>query len=312
MVGRLCLALWIATALPVASFPVERCVNLSNFLEVQPDQGWAYNFEPSHLQTIADAGFDTLRLPLRVGSYWQGDRIDPRFLYLMTSVVEDAQMAGLQVIVDLHHYEAFISDPVSKGDEFVAIWEALSAHFAGWSGLIFEIVNEPTNAVQTSQLVPYYRRALAAIRVHHPEAWVIFGGAYWNHLNELDALPRPDDPRVVHTFHYYLPFEFTHQQAPWFEKPLPPASWGSTRDIEAVQADMERAAKHHTTLFLGEFGVYRAAPPADRAAWLNTVREAAETNDIAWCHWGFGAGFGLFDPEVSVWNTAILDSLIPR
>ncbi|MEO9823418.1 MAG: glycoside hydrolase family 5 protein [Paracoccaceae bacterium] len=306
----LAIALWLAVALPAAAFPVKRCVNLSNFLEVEPDQGWTYNFERQHLQAIANAGFDTLRLPLRVGSYWQGDRIDPRFAYLMTSVVEDAQAAGLRVIIDLHHFDAFIADPERRGDEFVAIWAALSAHFKGVTGLIFELLNEPTDVVSTEQLLPFYARALEEIRVHHPDAWVVFGGAHWNHLDTLDSLPKPVDPKVVHTFHYYTPFEFTHQQAPWLEDQLPRAHWGTTADLRVLSANFAKAAKHHTPLFLGEFGVYGAAPPKVRRAWLKATRKAAEQHGIAWCHWGFAAGFGLFNPKLGTWDEDLLDSLL--
>lgn len=310
---RALLLIWmLAIATSAVAFPVQRCVNLSNFLEVKPDAGWSYDFNPGHLQLIADAGFDTLRLPLRVGSYWQDNRIDPRFAYLMTSVVEDARSAGLTVIVDLHHFDAFIAKPDLHGESFVAIWAALSTHFKGQTGLIFELLNEPSDQVETAQMLPFYDRALAEIREHHPDAWVIFGGARWNHLSELEALPKHDDPKVVHTFHYYSPFEFTHQQAPWIDDPLPPATWGGEDDEAALQADFVKAATHHTQLFLGEFGVFRAATGEHRRAWIESTRRAAEAQGIPWCHWGFGAGFGLFEPRTGQWDVGLMNGLFSR
>ncbi|MEM9708251.1 MAG: cellulase family glycosylhydrolase [Pseudomonadota bacterium] len=295
---------------PAAAFPVERCINLSNFLEVQRGEGWSYPADLAHIDRIADVGFDTLRLPVNAASWWRDGRIDPRFEVLMLATVERARAAGLFVIVDLHHFTDFIDDPSAHGDRFVAIWVALAEALKGQDGVAFELLNEAYGDATIDRVFPHYMRALASIRSRHPEAWVIFGGGDWNHLNRLADLPASDDPRIVHTFHYYSPFEFTHQKAEWIDPVPPPSNWNRASGKDAVEADMARAAAHPMPVFLGEFGAIREAPRADRLAWIETVRRAAEAEGIPWCHWGFGARFRIFDPETETFDEELLEALL--
>ena len=310
---RLCSALFallFAYAGSALAFPVERCINLSNFLEVPKEEDWAYDHKPEHINAIAAAGFDTLRLPINAADYWDGIGLQPDFMERVQSTVSRARDAGLFVIVDLHHFKAFNADPGGNRDDFLGIWKALAAHFKGQSGLAFELVNEPTNAKPLEEFLPIYDAALAVIRADHPKAWVILGGVHWNNLFKMLELPAPSDPWVVHTFHYYVPFEFTHQQAPWADDPLPPQSWGTDKEKQTVTDHMAVAASHGTTAFLGEFGAIDTAPAADRLAWIRHVRTEAEKVGLPWCHWGFGARFGVFDPVEDDWRADVLDALI--
>ncbi len=306
--ARLCAAL-LATlfAQSAAAFPVERCINLSNHLEAKREGQWVYPFDPAQIDAMAAVGFDTLRLPVRAADYWDGEQIEPPFVSRMMAVVDRARAAGLFVIVDLHHYNRFVEDPDEFGNEFVAIWQALSLIFKGQEGIAFELLNEPTDAVKTEVFLPYFARALSAIRQHHPDAWVIMGGANYSHVNRLADLPKPDDPRVVHTFHYYTPDKFTLQK-PGERTPY----WDVSDGRAAVLADIRKAAGHHTSVFLGEFGVRHKADPEDRLDWLETVRRASEAEGIPWCHWGFGAQFGIFDPDSNQWHDEALQALFAK
>lgn len=297
-------------AAPALSFPVQRCVNLSNHLEAPPGEDWGYRYRPVHLKAIAEAGFDTLRLPARVSAYWDGTAIDPRFLAELEALVNAARREGLFVILDLHHFLELVDDPEGQADTFVEIWAALAEHFGGQDRIAFELLNEPNGAATNKVMEPLYARALAEIRAHDTNIWVIWGGGDWNAIGQLSGLAKPEDPRVVHTFHYYGPFEFTHQLAPWHEEPMPAANWGTAEDRKAVGDAMARAAAHHTPVFLGEFGTINKAAPKDRVAWIETARKAAEANGIPWCHWGFGAGFGAYDPRTGQWVEPVRAALL--
>ncbi len=298
-------------AAPAHAFPVSRCMNLSNHLEVGRDGNWHYGYRPEHIARIAAAGFDTLRVPARVSDYFSDGAIAPGFAAELRAVIETAQAEGLFVILDLHHYDALMEDPEGEGARFVALWAALAAKFDDIpEGLAFELLNEPVGELTTDRALPLYARALAEIRALQPDRWVIFGGADWNAVSELAGLPDPGDPRVIHTFHYYRPDAFTHQGATWRENAPPsPAYWGSPEDLAQLEAAFDSAAAHHTPTFLGEFGVIQNAPAEDRQRWLRAVREAAEARGIPWCHWGFGAGFGAFDPQTDTWDAAVLEAL---
>ena len=51
--------------------------------------------------------------------------------------------------------------------------------------------------------------ALPVIRASNPTRMIMVGPASWNNLNHLDRLTLPKDDRLIVTFHYYSPFEFT-------------------------------------------------------------------------------------------------------
>ena len=84
------------------------------------------------------------------------------------------------------------------------------------------------------------------------------------------------------TFHYYDPFEFTHQGAPWISSSNAwlGRTWGTDADKAAVRNDFdtvaEWASQHGVKLFLGEFGTYNAVPSDLRVLWTKFIREQAE------------------------------------
>lgn len=286
------LALMLLLAGPVfaETFPVERCMNLGAALEAPEEGDWGYTILRADIDRIAAAGFDTIRLPVRLDTRWDGARLDPAFLARVDEVIGWARAAGLRTILDLHHFDAFMDDPDAMTPTLVAIWDALGAHFADApDDLIFELLNEPRAPVDTARMGEVNATIIARLRPAHPTRWIVTGGAGWNAPAELDRLP-PPVPYEVRTFHYYDPYPFTHQQAPYLDDPPPPDRWGSDFDRAQVAADFGAFATLEGPLFLGEFGTYAAGPDADRAAWTEAVRRAAESEGIPWCYWSFSQG----------------------
>ena len=103
-----------------------------------------------------------------------------------------------------------------RSPRFLGLWGQIAARYAGWPGrLYFELLNEPRAAMTArawNELIP---PALAVIRERDPGRAVIVGPARMNDIGALPVLELPDDDRLVVTVHYYAPFEFTHQGAPW-------------------------------------------------------------------------------------------------
>lgn len=307
---RFLILILILFAAPLQAFPVKRCINLGNALDAPKGADWGYRIEQPHLARIAEAGFDTVRLPVRVSAHWN-DGIDPAFLARMDEVIGWAREAGLRVILDLHHFEELMQDPDAHSDIFLAIWQELAEHYRDApDDLIFELLNEPSENLTTAKAITLFTRAVPLIREGHPDRWIIIGGGNWSDEAELAALPTFDD-RTVHTFHFYDPYTFTHQQAEWIETPLPPSTWGD-EDLEKTREQLERGLNHSgAPVFLGEFGVYDRAPIKDAVAWLAFVREAAESAGVGWCVWSFTQTFSTYDRETDDWIDARLHALIP-
>ncbi len=297
-------------AAPVkADMDVGRCLNLGNALDAPFEGAWGPAITPQDLDWIVGAGFDTIRLPVRFGSNWNGT-IWPGFLARVEQVVLQAQDRGLKVILDLHHFDELMADPDTYAPVFVAIWSELADRFEGHGDqLIFELLNEPRDAVTTARALELYRAVLPIIRRKHPDRWIILGGGHMNSLVEMLDLPDMG-PRIALTFHYYNPIRFTHQQADWTPEYFPPSSWGLPEESEIIANDLARAARPDVPVFLGEFGVVRNADTTSRNDWIETVRKAAEENGIAWCYWAYGAGFNLRDFSGYEWYPGLYRALM--
>ncbi len=299
--------------------PVARCINLSNALEAPAEGDWGYRIEAHHLSAIAAAGFDTVRLPVRVSAHAQAappHTIDPALLARLDAVIGAALDAGLQVILDVHHYHEINAAPDIHEPRLEAIWAQLAAHYHGApDGLLFELINEPHSAMTVARTDRLNRRLIARIREIDPERWIVAGSAGWGALDAWLTSDPPEGPGLLSTFHYYDPFDFTHQGAAFLDEPPPTGkSWGSERDLAALERAMAKAAakgaREGVPVFMGEFGVYREVALDQRAAWTRAVRVAAERHGIGWCHWGFAADFRAYDTAGEAWIPPVLDALI--
>lgn len=125
------------------------------------------------------------------------------------------------------------------------------------------------------------------MRASNPGRTLVVGPTNWNNPSKLDSLKLPaGDRNILVTFHYYKPFRFTHQGAPWSDNRdlhgIPLTAADDTR----IRADLDTVAAwsktHARPVLLGEFGAYdkSGTPIGDRARYAATVRKAAEAHGI--------------------------------
>jgi endoglucanase len=165
----------------------------------------------------------------------------------------------------------------------------------------------------------YAHYALKVVRESNPTRDVIIGPVNWNSYFWVTTLDVPNDPHLIITFHYYEPFEFTHQGAEWVGEQS--QAWVGeiwpnneerkreiTRDFDLV-ADW--AQRRNVRILLGEFGAYSKADMESRIRWTMFVREQTEMHGFAWSYWEFASGFGVYDPEAKAWRADLLKALIP-
>lgn len=301
-----------------------RGVNLGNMLEAPPNSGWGIPVDHGWLPKIRAAGFDSIRLPVRWSSYageGPSAKLRPEIFAKVDGILDAAEKAGLRVVLNVHHFDELDKDPATHGLRLVALWEQIASHYQGrgdW--LYFELNNEPHDKLTAelwNELVP---KALAAVRAHHPLRPVIIGPANWNNLSALPTLKLPADPNLIATFHYYSPFEFTHQGATWTTpkvRDIRDRAWtGDTNELSAVRKDFAKvndwAEQNGRPIYLGEFGAYQNAPMESRVRWTAAIRAEAEARGFAWAYWEFGAGFGVFDRQANAWRDDLLKTLIYR
>ena len=292
-------------------FPVKRCVNFANGLDAPFEGAWGYRIDDAHITSIAEDGFDTIRLPVRFQAGYTNGQINPAMLDRVDHLIRVALAHDLNVVLDFHHFAELMEDHNSHADLFVDIWRELSAHYQGWSNkLMFELLNEPTDQVTTTRANALYARVFPFLRDAHPKRWIIVGGGEWSSIAGLADLA-PNDEFTVHTFHYYDPFDFTHQTAEWVDLDLPKRGPPDTNEIARVESDFKALDDYPLPLFLGEFGVYNVVSPDERALWMETVRRAAEKAGIGWCHWGYVSGFRLAEDDLT-WLPGLKEALFSQ
>jgi endoglucanase len=198
----------------------QRGANLGNDLEVPPGQNWAVHHTPDDLRIIRAQGFDHVRIPIGWHHYTGPGpeyRIQPAFFERADKLVNAGLREGLGVLINIHHFDDFTSDPQAQTPKFIEIWQQVAQHYArSPSGLALELLNEPKDAATTEIINPIFAETIQQIRRIDPQRTIFVGPGRWNSISELPKLWLPDDDQnLIVTVHNYDPFYFTHQGADW-------------------------------------------------------------------------------------------------
>jgi endoglucanase len=194
--------------------------NFGNYLEAPPGQDWGAKYAEADCLHMAQEGFDHVRLPI-AWHYYAGAAPDyelSRDIYAKADfLVTNALKHRLNVIVNIHHFDAFTTDPVAQRRKFIALWRQIAAHYAkAPEGVAFELLNEPRDKATTVVLNPIYSEVIHEIRKSNPARAIFLGPGKWNSIDELGSLLLPDnDENLIVTVHCYDPFYFSHQGATW-------------------------------------------------------------------------------------------------
>jgi endoglucanase len=197
-----------------------RGANIANYLEVPPGQNWSMPHTAADLELIRAEGFDHIRLPVGWHHYTgpaPDYKLSDTIFAKADQMVTNATALGLNVMLNLQHFDEFTTDPAANTAWFLAIWRQVAAHYAGAPpGVAFELLNEPKDAATTILLNPIYAQAIREIRQTNPHRAIFVGPGKWNAPEELANLRLPkDDDNLIVTLHCYEPFFFTHQGATW-------------------------------------------------------------------------------------------------
>ncbi len=301
-----------------------RGINLGNALEAPKEGQWGMTIEEEYLQLIADAGFNSVRIPIRWNAHADQDKpysIDIGFFDRVDQVISWALARELMVVINIHHYNPLMENPEDHKARFLSLWRQIAEHYYDYPySIIFEILNEPHGNLNPDLWNEYLADAIDVIRESNPYRTLMIGTAPWGGIRGLKHLVIPeDDQNIIATVHYYEPFQFTHQGAGWAGENADDwlgTTWTATESQTAeVESDFdyvdEWAKQHNRPIYVGEFGAYSEAPQESREIWTAYVRETFEERDFSWAYWEFGAGFGVYDRDAEQWREGLLDALIP-
>lgn len=298
-------------------------VNLGNALEAPKEGEWGLTIRDEYFRFIRKAGFDSVRIPIRWSAHAETVApydIDDAFFKRIDRLIDLALKEKLAVVVNVHHYEELYADPSAHRERFLVLWKQMAERYHDRSDLLcFELLNEPFDKLDADRWNALLEDALSIVRQSNPQRFVIVGPVHWNNISHLEKLKIPeDDDRLIVTVHYYEPYRFTHQGAPWADgsRDWLGMKWsGTPKEKRTVRTDLDAAAdwakSHNRPIYLGEFGSYEKADLESRARWTTFVRHEARSRGFSCAYWEFGSGFGVFDPNRNEWKKPLLNALLP-
>jgi endoglucanase len=299
-------------------------INFGNALEAPREGDWGLTLEADYFERVKKAGFSSVRIPVCWSAHAGAKapyEIDDAFFKRIDWAVEQALSRDLVAVINVHHFDDLCRDPDKHEARFLALWKQIATRYRDRPDrLFFELLNEPNDKLSEERWNAMVPKALDVVRATDPERVVVVGPGHWNALGSLDKLALPEqDRRLIVTFHYYSPFEFTHQGAEWVRdsQKWKGRTWtGSAKETEELGKDFAKAAawakKNERPLFVGEFGAYKVADTDSRARWTRAVAREAEKHGFSWAYWEFGAGFGAYDPEAKAWRQPLLKALLNK
>jgi endoglucanase len=310
------------TDIHAANKKLGRGINLGNALEAPKEGEWGVTLKPEYFQAIKKAGFDSVRLPVRWSAHAKETApytIDPKFAERVDWAIDQALANKLNIIINVHHYDEMDSDPEKHLPRLLGLWEQIAQRYKDRpESVYFELLNEPHDKLTEDKWNAAIPGLLKAVRKSNPTRPVILGPAEWNSIRAVDKLKLPgDDRHLIVTIHFYDPFEFTHQGAPWVKgaDKWKGRKWtGSDAEQTAIRKQFDKAAawakEHNRPVFLGEFGAYEAAEMDSRARWTRFVVQEAEKRGFSWSYWEFCSGFGAYDPKTESWRAPLKKALL--
>jgi endoglucanase len=230
-------------------------------------------------------------------------------------LVNEALEREFTVIIDEHQYRVMGKDPMGLKDIFLSTWQQMAEHYKDYpDNVYFGVLNEPNNNL-TPYLWNYFlKEAYDIIRESNPARTLVIGPGNWNKIYELEKLELPEEDRnIIVEIHFYNPHSFTHQGVDGREKGV---IWpANPEEIQALVDEFQFAAEwgkeHNRPLFLGEFGVNKAADQESAARWLRSAREQMEKHGMSWSLWNMmGSNFGMYDVEKKTWITSRKEAIM--
>ncbi len=296
-------------------------INFGNMLEAPKEGEWGVTLKESYFETVAKAGFRTVRLPIRWSAHALEKppyTIDPSFLARVDRAVTAAKAQNLTLILDLHNYDELNTQPDAHAPRFLALWKQIAEHYKDEPpSILFELCNEPCKALDAGRWNILVAGTLAVIRPSNPDRTIVVGPVQWNSLEKLPALVLPEnDTHLLVTVHHYDPFHFTHQGASWVQgsDAWMGTRWtGSDADKAPIDAAFDKLAAWSQAagrpVFVGEFGAYSKSAMEDRSLWTDYIARALEARHIPSAYWEFCSGFGLYDPKSETWREPLLKAV---
>ena len=293
---------------------------------------------------IASCGFDHIRLGFDqiVMQNRDGSFLDEHFA-LLEKFVSWCKKHGVNAVLNLHkaignycdvESTVHLIDSEELQTNFINLWVEMERRFSGDNSIAFELLNE-VNSVDPDKYNALAEKTINAIRALNKDRIIIYSGAGGWSVEGITNMRVFDDEKVIYTFHFYSPFEFTHQRGvlqkgPMFynrDRPYPGDDIERYNDYNKVVWNLDNYYEKYTKMdkeylydclepakafikahpdkifWCGEFGNIRHAKLEWRIAWFKDVITFLKDNEIPYSVWNYlstpndGNRFSLVDDD---------------
>lgn len=121
---------------------------------------------------------------------------------LVEKGVDAASDLGMYVIIDWH----ILSDqnPLTNKDSARTFFDEMSARYADYGNVLYEICNEPNGGTSWQDIKSYAEEVIPVIRKNAPDAVILVGTPTWSQDVDVAAAdPLTDVTNVMYTCHFY-------------------------------------------------------------------------------------------------------------
>lgn len=181
---------------------------------------------------------------------------------IVSQGVEYATDLGLYVIIDWHVLHDL--DPNKYKTDALAFFDEMSAKYADYDNVIYEICNEPNGGTSWDQIKSYANEVIPVIKKNNPDAVIVVGTPNWSQDVDVAAKdPITGYDNIMYTIHFYAD---THR--------------------DDLRAKMKTALDAGLPVFCTEFGICDASGAGannitEGNAWIQAMDDAG----VSYCIW---------------------------
>jgi len=234
---------------------------------------------------VAHLGFNTVRFSLHYRTFEDDDAPyeykDSGFAWVDQNV-EWARAQGIRLILNLGVPPGVVQSQNSGGlfwtdaelqNRFVELWRVLAERYRAEPSVAgFSLLNEPAPPQSLEQWQELAGLTVAGIREMNQHHMVFVERATAVAGDDSEAETRNfvlvEDPNVVYEFHFYKPFQFTHQNSPQNDSVAREGWYPDANTAEVEWYNLTEVA-----------AVESPALPSGSSPWATLVTEAFATDD---------------------------------
>lgn len=280
------------------------------------------------VEKIASFGLDHVRLgfdQLVIEDIEKPYTYREEIFEIIDSFIESCEKRGLSVILNLHkaiglhcdtNDDVYLLDDEELRRRFKMMWVAFEKRYSHKPQIVFELLNEVKHAPEKWNSLA--NETISEIRKLNRNRRIIVGGAFWNSPAGLLALNINHDDNIMYTFHFYEPFEFTHQRGVlqksclFYNRDMEyPGDIEKYRDFRRVACGEKTPYTEYSVmdrkfvydklapalefknkypervLWLGEFGTIRHCKTLYRENYMRDVISFCIENGLPYCVWNY-------------------------